>query len=92
MRPDIEVDTEGVRAWAAALARTGGRLHADPPSPVPGPHWSATDAGTVAAAAARRVLAALADDIITTGREAVSAARDYETADDRAAARLRDLR
>ncbi|OJF13096.1 hypothetical protein [Couchioplanes caeruleus] len=92
MRPDFEVDTEGVRDWAAALTTASGNLQADPPSPVPGPHWSATDAGTVAAAAAQRALAAIANDIITTGRAAAGAAGDYEAADASAAARLRAIR
>ncbi|MEV6601209.1 hypothetical protein AB0M36_30795 [Actinoplanes sp. NPDC051346] len=92
MTPDFEVDTEGVRAWAAALTTAGGQLRSDPLPPVPGPHWSATDAGAVAAEAARRTLAAIADDLIIMGRSAEGVVRDYEAADDRVAARLRGVR
>ena len=88
MTPDLEIDAEAVRRWAAALATAGGRLHADPMPPVPGPRWSTTDSGTDAAAAARRALAALTDDIVATGRSVAATVDDYEAADDRAAARL----
>ncbi|UQU64115.1 hypothetical protein COUCH_34955 [Couchioplanes caeruleus] len=92
MTPELEIDAEAVRRWAAALQNAGGRLHAGPMPPVPGPHWSSTDAGTAAAAAARRVLMALTDDIIATGRAVVTTVDDYETTDDRAAARLRRIK
>ncbi|MEV8505399.1 hypothetical protein AB0368_11290 [Actinoplanes sp. NPDC051475] len=92
MTPDLEVDTEGVRAWAAALTAAGSGLHLHPLPPVPGPHWSATDAGTVAAAAARRALAEIAEEIVATGRAAVVSADDYDAADDRAATGLRRIR
>lgn len=92
MTPDLEVDTEGVRAWAAALVAAGSGLHLHPLPPIPGPHWSASDAGTVAAAAARRALAEIAEDIVATGRAAAVTADDYEAADDRAATGLRRIR
>ena len=92
MTPDLEIDAEAVRRWAAALTAAGGRLHADPMPPVPGPRWSATDAGTAAAAAARRVLTALTDDIVATGRAIITTVDDYQATDDRSAARLRRVR
>ena len=92
MTPDLEIDAEAVRRWSAALAAAGGRLHADPMPPVPGPRWSATDSGTAAAAAARRVLAALTDDIVAAGRAIVTTVDDYQAADDRAVARMGRVR
>ncbi|MEV4638235.1 hypothetical protein AB0J80_12870 [Actinoplanes sp. NPDC049548] len=92
MRPDLDVDTDGVRAWAAALVTAGSGFHLPPLPPVPGPRWAVTDAVTVATAAARRTLAAIADDILATGRAASTTADDYDGADDRAAAGLRRLR
>ena len=89
---DLEIDAQAVRRWAAALAAAGGRLHADPMPPVPGPRWSATDSGTAAAAAARRALMLLTDDIVATSRAIVTTVDDYQATDDRAAARLRRLR
>ncbi|MGA5301313.1 hypothetical protein ACPCHT_15385 [Nucisporomicrobium flavum] len=92
MTPDLEIDAEAARRWAAALHDAGGRLHAGPMPPAPGPRWSSTDAGTAAVAAARRFLMALTDDIIATGRAVVTTVDDYETTDDRAAARLRRIK
>ncbi|MEV4705881.1 hypothetical protein [Actinoplanes sp. NPDC049316] len=92
MTPDLEIDAEAARRWAAALRDAGGRLHAGPMPPAPGPRWSSTDSGTAAVAAARRLLAALTDDIVATGHAVVTCVDDYEAADDRAAGLLRRVR
>ncbi|BCJ52316.1 hypothetical protein Asp14428_37910 [Actinoplanes sp. NBRC 14428] len=91
MTPDLEVDPDGVRAWAAALTAAGQGFHLAPLPPVPGPRWSATDGGTAAAAAARRTVAEIADALVATARAANGTVDDYEAADDRAAARLRNI-
>jgi hypothetical protein len=92
MTSDLEVDTGAVRAWAAALSATGARCSTDPPPSPPGPRWSATDAVSAATGSAQRQLGALVADIASAARQASAAADDYEDADDRAAARLRDVR
>jgi hypothetical protein len=92
MRSEISVDIPAVRAWAAALRRTGERMRADPPSPGAGPEWSCTAANAAAVAAAQRVLTLLTDDITGIGEAALATMDDYEAADDRAAASLRRVR
>jgi hypothetical protein len=92
MSSDLEVDTHGLRVWAAALRRAAGRVRLDPLPPVPGPPCSSTLSGTEAADAAGRLLTRLAEDLDAIGRAAEATADDYEDADERAAARLRSSR
>ncbi len=91
MTSELEVDAAAIRAWAAALSATAARISTDPPPPPIGPSWSSTDPAVAAADAARVRLRALADDIAATARQATAAADDYDDADDRAAARLRNV-
>ena len=92
MTSELEVEAEGLRAWAAALRRIGDRIGRDLPPPVPGPRWETTAAAAAASDAALRQLSGLAEAITATGREVSGTADDYEDADERAARRLREIR
>lgn len=91
MTSELAVEAAAVRAWATALSATAARISADPPPPPAGPPWSSTAAAASAADEAWMRLRALADDLTATARQARTAADDYDDADDRAAARLRNL-
>jgi hypothetical protein len=91
MTPELEVDAPAVRAWAAALSATAAAISTVPPPTPPGPPWSATVAVTAAAGWAQLRLRTLTQDITATARQAAAAADDYDDADDRVAARLRNV-
>ena len=95
MNPDLEVATEELRRSAATVADTAARvtgLAARAPVADPAPRWATTDAASLAAAAARRRLGLLGDDLGDAAGQVSAAAADYETADTRAAERLRQTR
>jgi hypothetical protein len=95
MNPDLDIDTGGVRECAAGIAATGARVRdgaARAPVTIPVPRWSAGEAATVVAEAARQRLAQVGDEIAEAARQIVAAVLDYESADDRAADRLREVR
>jgi hypothetical protein len=92
MDPDLEVDTDGLRAVARALTGTASRVtdgELFEPSVPTTPHWSTTDAAMLAGDAARGQLTSLAAEITETARRITAAAEAYEQADARAATRLR---
>ena len=93
MPSDLEVDADGLRACAAALAVTAADVHAglEKSSPhVPrAPGWATAEAASVLLAAATAQFDAIAHAIAATGHHVTTAAVGYEAADDRAAARLR---
>jgi hypothetical protein len=91
----FDVDVPAMRGCASALAEAGARVvagAANAPPAVAVPRWSASDAATTAADAARRTLGALGAGIAAAGDLVGSTADDYRAADDRAARRLRSLR
>jgi hypothetical protein len=95
MNPDLEVDTDDLRRTASTLSGTAARVtdaasHA--PAPTPSPRWATVDAATLAAEAARAQLAQLGLDLAETARQITEAAQAYESADARAATRLRQAR
>lgn len=92
MTSELEVDAEGLRAWAAALSAIGARIGSDLPPPPPGPRWQSATAAAAASGAALRQVTGLAEEITRTGRRVAGTADDYEDADERAARRLRGIR
>jgi hypothetical protein len=92
MKPDLTVDTTEVCTIASDLSAAGGRVSAgatDPPETPPAPRWLTCDAVALATEAIRCQLAELGAGLTTAAREIATAARDYEAADDRSAARMR---
>src|SRR3954451_20657740 len=92
MNHDLEIDAGGVRECASGIAGTGARVLdgvARVPATVPVPPWATGDAAARAADAARRRLTQEGDDIAEAARQIVAAVLDYESADERAADRIR---
>jgi hypothetical protein len=95
MNPDLEVDTDELRAAASALSGTGAEVTAgtaSAPARQSTPRWRTADAATLAADAARGQLAQLGADVTATARAVTAAAEAYREADARAATRLRSSR
>jgi hypothetical protein len=95
MNPDLEVDTDDLRRTASALSGTAARVTgaaAPAPAPAPAPRWATVDAAVLAAEVARTQLAQLGADLAETARQITEAAEAYESADARAATRLRRAR
>jgi len=92
MNPDLEVDTDDLRRISSAVSDTATQVTAgtrQEPTADSTPRWTTADAAALAADAARGQLAVLGADIADTSRRISAAAAAYETADARAAARLR---
>jgi hypothetical protein len=95
MNQEFEIDAGGTRACASAMAATAARVTGGgtrTPVPVATPHWATSDAAALAADTARQRLTAVGAETAETARQIVAAVVDYETADDRAATRLRTTR
>lgn len=95
MKPDLDVDASALRDCAAAVDRTGARVAAGAAQAPPAttvPRWATSDAAAALTDAAHDWLATIAADLAATAQQLSSAAEDYRTADDRAAARLRAVR
>jgi hypothetical protein len=92
MNPDLEVDTDELRAAASALTGTAADVTggtASMPAAQLTPRWRTTDAAVLAAEAARQQLALIGADVAETARSVGEAAEAYREADARAATRLR---
>jgi hypothetical protein len=95
MKSDLEVDTDALCRTASALSGTAARVTgaaAHSPSPTPAPRWATVDAALRAAESARDEIARLGADLAETARQITETAAAYESADARAAARLRPAR
>ena len=95
MNPDLTVDAEDLSATTSAIDGTASRVRAaasSAPGPVPGPHWAAVDAAAVATEAAERALHTIATDLSDTKIKIKETLAGYESADARAATRLRSAR
>jgi hypothetical protein len=88
---DLEVDADAVRVCVSALAVTTAEIvtGSAPPSPPPAPSWESTAAATSLAGAFHQVLLTEAADLEAFRRSVLAAIAEYESADDRAADRLR---
>ena len=92
MNPDLEVDADDLRRLASAVADTATRVTAgarQEPAVDSTPRWATADAAALAADAARGQLPVLGADIADTAHRITMAVAAYETADARAAVRLR---
>ena len=92
---DLKIDTGGVRECAAGITRVGARVvdtAARRPAGVLTPYWAAGDESLLAADAARQRLTRIGDEIAEAARQIVAAVLDYESADERAADRIRGSR
>ena len=91
MTSDLEVDTDAAAGAASAVARTAGEIAAGaaPPEPPSGPRWQSSAALDDLAATTRQELLSLADEVDAFRREIQAAFDDYDTADERAADRLK---
>lgn len=92
MTSDIDVDLDGLRGCATALADTAARLRAGPDRRPPlvamSPGWATTGAASALAAFAEQVRATDADAVAHVASQVLMAAAAYADADHRAAARL----
>lgn len=88
---DLEVDADAVRGCVSALAVTTAEVATGsaPPPPPPAPSWQSTEAAISLADTFHQVLATEAADLAAFRHCVLAAIADYESADDRAADRLR---